>query len=732
MEPRQDYFLNFFSSLRGKIILLLIAFVGTQVVLTLTAVYFGKKNQALMEKLTQVYYPMLEIPHHLNASINGVIIAQRGYIITKQKSFEQSREDTWKKVIFFNLKKIDTLIQKDNNPEIKARLKKLNDDFVRYKQIQEEINQLLNKSLEINNKKIKNDTIHQQWARSKMIDGKIIKDLLPLSREIKSVINEFQNYTKERIEGSLSQVNKNRQMTSLSISILTLLMLLLMVLVLFDFQSTIKKFVRRIKENLYALSQGKIVQQETDQISELKDIYQATQLLSDNLKKAGEFANNVGDEKFDTSFEPASKEDLLGNALLLMRDKLIQAAAEEEKRSWTTRGLAKFNDLINRNTQDLKALGDLFLEELILYTGTVQGGIFVLNDSDSQQEAQSLEMVSCYAFDRKKYIEKKLEIHKDYADSLVGQVYLEAQPILINQIPENYLKISSGLGEAMPGYLFICPIKNSNKSEGVLELASFKPFEPFQTEFIEKVCENLSVAIVGTKNNERTKKLVEILTEQSEAMQAQEEELRQNLEELQTTQEAMHRKQKEIEVANQKMKNNEEVLKKSLKDLKEKDEQTKKLIAESQKIEEQLRELEQKNREQEKNFLDVIYASSDPVLLIESGRFVDCNEAAVQILGAQNKAQVLNITPDQISPEIQPDQKRSDLKAQEMIQMALQKGMNRFEWMHKKITGEEFLVEVTLFFILFQGKEIIYTSWKDFSRQNSKIFSNSQNQELLH
>ena len=86
----------------------------------------------------------------------------------------------------------------------------------------------------------------------------------------------------------------------------------------------------------------------------------------------------------------------------------------------------------------------------------------------------------------------------------------------------------------------------NEETQGILELASFKDFEPYQTQFVQKICENLASAIGNVRNSERTMGLLEESQELAEAMRAQEEEMRQNMEELEATQEEMFRAQSEI------------------------------------------------------------------------------------------------------------------------------------------------------------------------------------------
>jgi PAS domain-containing protein len=103
------------------------------------------------------------------------------------------------------------------------------------------------------------------------------------------------------------------------------------------------------------------------------------------------------------------------------------------------------------------------------------------------------------------------------------------------------VSITSGLGQATPRCVFIVPLKVNDIIYGVLELASFEPYQEYEREFIEKVCETIASSIATVKIASQTKYLLEQSQLQAEAMRSQEEEMRQNMEELQATQEGMER-----------------------------------------------------------------------------------------------------------------------------------------------------------------------------------------------
>jgi len=269
--------------------------------------------------------------------------------------------------------------------------------------------------------------------------------------------------------------------------------------------------------------------------------------LISNLKKASGFIGQIAGGNYNTSWEGLDKKnaglnkDNISGMLLTMREQMMKVKAEDDIRLWVSQGLAEFGGIIRNNQNDVKVLSEKIISRIVQYLNIQMGGLFILNEEDEQEKF--LELTSCYAYERLKFAEKKVAI----GQGLVGQCYLEGEKIYMTNVPQYYMHITSGLGDARPGYLLIVPLKLNNKIEGIMELASLKPFPAHQIEFLEKLGEALASAITSVQTTEKTKLLLERSQQQAEEMRAKEEEMRQNMEELQATQEQMHRKSEEME-----------------------------------------------------------------------------------------------------------------------------------------------------------------------------------------
>ena len=117
------------------------------------------------------------------------------------------------------------------------------------------------------------------------------------------------------------------------------------------------------------------------------------------------------------------------------------------------------------------------------------------------------------------------------------------------------------------------------------------------------------------------------------------------------------------------------------------------------------------------SFKQLFKLSPDPSWIIDGNRFVECNEAAVKVLGYANRDELLHVHPSKLSPPRQPDGEDSYIKAEAMMAIAKDKGLHRFEWIHTKANGTDFVAEVTLSAIQLPDRQVIYCVWRDITER---------------
>lgn len=280
----------------------------------------------------------------------------------------------------------------------------------------------------------------------------------------------------------------------------------------------------------------------------LKELKETTQRQLQAFTSATTYINQVLEGNMDAPVSGAVLDSPLGRPLISLQKHLKNISVNEQERNWLNVGLAKFADILrNKQSLDLKNLADEIIRQVVKYVDANQGAIFIYNGDTAGDE--HLQMISCYAYERKKHVNKRINL----GDGLTGQCVLEKDVIYIKKAPENYVSITSGLGNATPREILITPMSINEKIFGVLELASFNEFSQHKIDFIKKLSENIASSIKSVRENERVMALLNSSQQQAEELRSQEEEMRQNMEELQATQEEMQRKTNEIARASAEM-----------------------------------------------------------------------------------------------------------------------------------------------------------------------------------
>lgn len=275
-------------------------------------------------------------------------------------------------------------------------------------------------------------------------------------------------------------------------------------------------------------------------------LYDLENFKDNSQKNLFNFAEELSKGNLNSQYVP-EKGNALGNIMIELRDNLqhnkeeeLKRKEEDEQRNWTAGGLAKFGEILRNNNNDINKLAFEVISQLSEYIEAVQGGFFMLDDDIA--EDPHFELIAHFAYGRKKYSQKRIEL----SEGLVGRAAYEKSTIYLDEVPEEYIEVTSGLGEANPRVLLIVPLKVNDEVHGVLELSSFHPFAEHVVKFVEKVAESIATTISTVKTNMRTSKLLADSQEQADRLSQQEEEMRQNMEELQATQEEASKQAEEF------------------------------------------------------------------------------------------------------------------------------------------------------------------------------------------
>lgn len=249
--------------------------------------------------------------------------------------------------------------------------------------------------------------------------------------------------------------------------------------------------------------------------------------------------NGCYEEKIDLDASDGLSKPLIG-----MKARLVQVAEKDREMNRVTQGLAQLGGMLQNTSISADQLIAEVTKFIVHYSNSNQGCLFILKKYNNDQY---LELTSTYAYDRQKYSQKRFGL----GEGLAGQAVLEGQTIYITQVPPTYIHITSGLGEALPRAVVVVPLLFNKQVYGVMELASFSSYKPFEIELLEKFAERIASFISTMQVNRQTRELLEQSQQQAEQLRSQEEEMRQNMEELTATQEQLSRQMREMKQAEQ-------------------------------------------------------------------------------------------------------------------------------------------------------------------------------------
>jgi len=258
-----------------------------------------------------------------------------------------------------------------------------------------------------------------------------------------------------------------------------------------------------------------------------ENVNELAQNLTRQVRAIAEVTSAVaaGDLTRSISVEAKGEVADLKDNVNAMVQSLRETMRANEEQSWLKANLARITGMMQGH-RDLSVVADLIMEELAPLVGAQHGTFFLTDDTNGETR---LRLVAGYGL----RADKDAPIQYRIGQSLIGQVAKSKRPIVVDDIPPGYIKISSGLGEAPPANLAVLPISFEGQVIGVVELASFTRFTPVQVSFLEELTESLGVMVNAIVANSRTDSLLQESQRLTAELQARSEELQARSEELQ-------------------------------------------------------------------------------------------------------------------------------------------------------------------------------------------------------
>ncbi len=253
--------------------------------------------------------------------------------------------------------------------------------------------------------------------------------------------------------------------------------------------------------------------------------------------------------------EVAALKDTINEMIRNLRD----TTQKNTEQDWLKTNLAKFSRML-QGQRDLTNVGRMVLSELCPVVEAQYSEFYVL---ESSEDAHQLTLLANYAADGREAVGKQVEL----GQGLVGQCAIDKQKILINNLPTQYMRISSGSGEAPPRSILVLPLVFEGEVKGVLELASFEGFNPTHQAFLEQLTESIGIVLNTIEANMRTEDLLKQSQSLAQQLQTRQEELQNTNEELQEKAKLLAHQNQEVERKNQEVEQARQALEEKAKQL---------------------------------------------------------------------------------------------------------------------------------------------------------------------
>jgi signal transduction histidine kinase/CheY-like chemotaxis protein/HAMP domain-containing protein len=262
--------------------------------------------------------------------------------------------------------------------------------------------------------------------------------------------------------------------------------------------------------------------------------------LTNQVRAIADVATAVtaGDLTRQVGVEARGEVAALKDSLNEMIRNLHETTRVNTEQDWLKTHLERFARML-QGQRDLATVSTMILSELAPVVSAQHGAFFAMTSLEDGGEPV-LQFQAGYGYKERKHLLRYVRV----GEGLVGQCAREKQVILLSEVPDDYIKVNSGLGEAKPLNIIVLPILFEGSVRAVIELASFSRFSAAHQAFLDRLAESIGLVL----NTIETNTLTENLLKQS---QSQAQELRSQQEELRTTNEDLAAQAHQLEEQNQ-------------------------------------------------------------------------------------------------------------------------------------------------------------------------------------
>jgi signal transduction histidine kinase/DNA-binding response OmpR family regulator/HAMP domain-containing protein len=247
----------------------------------------------------------------------------------------------------------------------------------------------------------------------------------------------------------------------------------------------------------------------------------------------------------EASGEIAALKDTINEMISNLKEQTLKNAEQD----WLKTNLARFSRML-QGERDLATVSNLIMSELAPLVNAQYGVFYVTR---REEDETKLELVASYGAETPDELKQEFDLR----EGLIGQAAADRRPILLKDVPPDFIRIGSGLGHAKPANVNILPALFEDEVKAVIELASFNEFNETHQNFLDQLMESVGIVlntIAATMRTEGLLKQSQLLTQELQARQTElttkQEELHSTNEELQDKAEALENEKKQVEAKN--------------------------------------------------------------------------------------------------------------------------------------------------------------------------------------
>jgi HAMP domain-containing protein/signal transduction histidine kinase/CheY-like chemotaxis protein len=278
-----------------------------------------------------------------------------------------------------------------------------------------------------------------------------------------------------------------------------------------------------------------------------ENVNQLAANLTTQVRAISEVASAVtqGDLTRTIGVEAKGEVEALKDTINQMISNLKATTLRNQEQDWLKSNLAKFTQML-QGQKELNSVTKKILSELATVV-TAQHGLFYILQEDEHFLDSKLQLIASYAYIKRKNSPTQYAM----GEGLIGQVAIEKERILLSNVPKDYIRVNSGLGDAKPQNVIILPVLFEGRLKAVIELASLDTFSQTHLDFLEGLTESIGIVLNTIESNSRTEELLVQSQSLAGELKSQQEVLKNTNEELEEKAILLANQKEEVELKNQ-------------------------------------------------------------------------------------------------------------------------------------------------------------------------------------